>query len=60
MTAGGHIGFWSFTSKGDTGFMGTFMRVIYGYLGILRPNFSSDTQISTSNPKMTGLFGVTW
>ena len=47
MAAGGHLGFWPFTSKRDTGFMGTFRRAIYGYLGIPRLNFSPDTQIST-------------
>ena len=57
MDAGGHLGFWPFTSKRDTGFMGTFRRAIYGYLGMLVPNFSSDTYIFTPNSKMTGPLG---
>ena len=40
----------TFLAKDDIGFMGKFKNAIYGYLGIiLRPIFSSDTHIYTTN-----------
>ena len=56
ISAGDHLGFLQFLVKREIGFMRNIRRAIYGYLGILRPIFKSDTQMPTPSPAYASMF----